>query len=82
MHKKIYIYTVVLCVLSGGSLLTRGGIRRSKLQRVAQHVVVVPDVELVVSRVVVHGRDVLVGVGESDVDGLLAGSVRIVGVHH
>ena len=65
-----------------GSFLTRGGVRWAKLQRVSQHVVVVPDVQLVVSRVVVHRGDILIGVGERDVDGLLSGTVGVVGVHH
>lgn len=71
-----------LYVLSVGSLLTCGWVRWSKLQWVAQHVIVVPDVKLVVSRVVVHRGDILIGVGKRDVDGLLAGMVGVVGIQH
>lgn len=78
----VLLYVLCFCVFSVGSRLTRGGVWWAKLQRVAQHMIVVPDIKLVVSRVVVHRGDVLIGVGERDVDGLLAGSVGIVGVHH
>lgn len=69
-------------MLSVGPLLTCGGVRRSKLQRVSQHIIVVPDVKLVVSGIVVHRGNILVGVGERDVDRLLAGTVGVVGIHH
>ena len=69
-------------MLSVVPLLTCSGVWGSKLQGVAQHIVVVPDVQLVVPRVVVHGGHVLIGVGEGDVDGLLAAVVGVVGVHH
>lgn len=65
-----------------GSLLTRGGVWWSKLQWVAQHIIVVPDIKLVVSRVVVHRGNILIRVGERDVDRLLTGMVGIVGIHH
>ena len=64
-----------------GWLLTCGGIWGSKLQRVAQHVIVVPHIELVVPRVVVHRGNILIGVGERHVDGFLAAVVCVVGVH-
>lgn len=69
-------------MLSVTSLLTCGGVRWSKLQRVAQHVVVVPDIKLVISWIVVHRGDVLIRVRESDVDRLLTSTVGVVGVHH
>ncbi len=73
--------TLCFYVLSVGSLLTCCGVWWSKLQRVSQHIVVVPDIKLVVSGVVVHRGNVLIGVGKSDADRLLTGTVGIVGVH-
>lgn len=75
-------HTLCFCVLSVGSVLTCGWVWGSKLQRIAQHIIVVPDIKLVVSRVVVHRGNILIGVGERDVDRLLAGVVGIVGIHH
>lgn len=72
----------------GGGAERRGGgwasagVGRPKLQAVAHHEVVVPHVELVVTRVVVHGGHELVGVGEGQADGLLAVGVGVEGVVH
>lgn len=63
-------------------ILTCGGVWRSKLQVVAQNVIVVPHVELVVSWVVVDRGYVLIRVGERDVDRLLAAVVGVVSVQH
>lgn len=76
---SLLLHTHYVCV---GSLLTCGGVWWSKLQRVAQHIIVVPDIKLVVSRVVVHRGNILIGVGERDIDRLFAGTVGIIGIHH
>lgn len=83
-QKHIYYSGQTLCFrgLSMGSLLTCRGVWRPKLQRVAQDIVVVPDIKLVVSRVVVHRGNILIGVRERDVHRLLTGTVGIVGIHH
>lgn len=70
------------CVIENSCLLTCGGVWWSKLQCIAQHIVVVPHIKLVVPRVVVHRGDVLIWVGERDVDRLLTSTVGIVGIHH
>lgn len=69
-------------MLSLESLLTSGGVWWPELERVAQHVVVIPDIQLVVSRVVVHRGYILVGVRKSDVDRLLTRTIGVVGIHH
>lgn len=78
-HKHTVCFTSVLMCFS---FPTSGGVRWSELQRVAQYVVVVPHIKLVVPRVVVHGGNVLIGVGERDVDRFLPCMVGIIGVHH
>lgn len=76
------LFTCFVSMFILGSSLTSGGIWWSELQRVAQHVVVVPHIKLVVSRIVVHRGNVLVWVRERDVDRFLLCVVGVVGVHH
>ena len=52
----------------------------AEVQRVLDHMVVIPHIQQVVSRVVIHCSDVLVGIGERDVDGHLLALVRVVHV--
>ena len=61
---------------------TFGGGRWCEVEGVSEDVVVVPHVQLVVPGVVVDGRDVLVGVGEGDLDGQLLAAAGVVGVDH
>lgn len=61
---------------------TFSGRWRRKLQRVSQHVVVVPHIQLVVSGVVVDGGDVLVRVGKRYLNGQLLPPAGVVGVDH
>lgn len=53
-----------------------------KLKRVSQHIIVIPDVKLVVPGVVVDGRDVLIRVGEGYLDRQLLPSAGVVGIDH
>lgn len=78
---SLQLCTVFSCSFSIRSILTCGGIWWSKFQCVAQHIIVVPHIKLIVSRVVVHGGNILIGVGERDVDRLLMSTVGIVGIH-
>lgn len=61
---------------------TFGGWRWCELQRVSQHVVVIPHIQLVVSGVVVYGRYVLVRVGEGYLNRQLLSSAGVVGINH
>ena len=56
-----------MSILIGIRLLTLRRVRRSKLQIVLEDVEVVPHIQLVVPGVVIHSGDVLVLVGERDV---------------
>lgn len=53
-----------------------------KLQWVSQHIVIIPDVKLVVSGVVVDGRDVLIRVGEGYLNRQLLSSAGVIGIDH
>lgn len=64
------------------SLLTSGRIWWSKLQRVAQHIIVVPDIKLVVSRIIVHRGNILIGIGKSNGDMFLSSMIGIIGIRH
>lgn len=61
-------------------MVTCGGLWGLELQRVSQDVVVVPHVELIVSRVVAYRRDVLVRVGKSDAYGLCPFAAGVISV--
>lgn len=60
--------------------LTCSGLWRSELQRVAQDIVVVPHIQLIVSRVVADRGDVLVWVGKSNAYRLNPFSPCVVGI--
>lgn len=61
---------------------TCSGLWGSKLQRVAKDIVIVPNIQLIISRVVADRRDVLVGVGKSDAYRLGSFSLCVIGIEN
>lgn len=78
------VHMIRLCKLWDGvrSLLTSGRIWWSKLERVAQHIIVVPDIKLVVSRIIVHRGNILIRIGKSNGDTFLSSMIGIIGKRH